>query len=371
MSQLLRRTAPLSFCALLLSCATAAPRPAALPAPDAGFAETSARLSEPGGFFPSDNLVSNETSYLHVLGKMTELGVRGGAYVGVGPDQSFSYIAHVRPEVAFIIDIRRDNMLHHLLFKALFEHSRNRIEYLSMLLGRTPPADLEEWNEATVDQIVEYVRRAPAPADRFAAMSARILATATSYGIPLSDIDTATIRRIHLAFFSDGLDIRYSYSSRHPNYARLLLETDLDGNKANYLASEENFRYLKELQRRNRVIPVVGDLGGPHALAAVGREIAARGLRISAFYVSNVEQYLMRGPGFEAFAQSVAGLPFDENSVMIRSYFGGFRAGHPNNVAGHSSTQLLELFRTFVDTYRNGGYRDYMELVTLNVLPNR
>ena len=94
------------------------------------FAALSARLSEPGGYFDSDNLISNETSYLHVIDKVREIGVSGGVYLGVGPDQSFTYIAKIRPRMAIMIDIRRDNLLQHLLFKALFARARNRIEYL-------------------------------------------------------------------------------------------------------------------------------------------------------------------------------------------------------------------------------------------------
>ena len=100
-----------------------APAQAVAPAlSDSAFAALVARISEPGGYFDSDNLISNESSYLHVLGAMRRLGVAGGAYVGVGPDQNFSYIAQVRPRIAFIIDIRRDNLLQHLLFKSLFEN---------------------------------------------------------------------------------------------------------------------------------------------------------------------------------------------------------------------------------------------------------
>jgi hypothetical protein len=70
------------------------------PAFDSAYGKTFLRLSEPAGSFPSENVVSNETSYLHVLDAMRREGVRGGAYIGVGPDQNFSYIAAVRPEVA-------------------------------------------------------------------------------------------------------------------------------------------------------------------------------------------------------------------------------------------------------------------------------
>src|SRR5215207_7700196 len=83
---------------------------------DSAFAALVARLSEPGGYFDTDNLISNESSYLHAVGRLRALRGAGptGAYVGVGPDQNFSYIAAARPKVAFIVDIRRDNLLQHL-----------------------------------------------------------------------------------------------------------------------------------------------------------------------------------------------------------------------------------------------------------------
>ena len=99
------------------------------------FAAQIAALSEPGGYFDTDNLISNEGSYLHVLPELRRANVRGGAYVGVGPDQNFSYIAAIRPTTAVILDIRRDNLLLHLLFKSLFAMSRTRVEFLALLFG--------------------------------------------------------------------------------------------------------------------------------------------------------------------------------------------------------------------------------------------
>jgi len=331
------------------------------------------RLSEPGGYFPSDNLVSNETSYLHVLGKMREMGVRGGAYVGVGPDQNFSYVAHIRPSIAFIIDIRRDNLLHHLLFKALFENARNRLEYLCLMLGKPLPDDLREWDDASIDEIVVYVDTAVASPEIFEKADALLLESVKRFGYPLSEADLGTISGIHALFYDYGLDIRYSNRGRgpygrFPSWRLLILETDLDGVRRGYLASEHSFRAVKDLEHRNLIVPVVGDLAGPHALAAIGREIASRRLRISAFYVSNVEQYLMQGPGFDAFAQTVARLPFDDRSVLIRSYFAR-RYPIPQTVPGHFSTQLLEHFTDFVREQSQGGYRSYIDLVTRNAIP--
>jgi hypothetical protein len=94
----------------------------------------------------------------------------------------------------------------------------------------------------------------------------------------------------------------------------------------------------------------------------------ARGLHVRAFYLSNVEQYLFRGGTFDQFARTVAALPHDEHSVLIRSYFGR-RDTHPLNVPGHTSTQLLERFDTFVAEVRGSGYRSYFDVVRRNVLP--
>src|SRR5947208_3733893 len=93
-------------------------------------------LSEEGGYFRSDNFTSNETSYLHVVDKLRELGATGGAYIGVGPEQNFTYIAKVRPRIAFIIDIRRQAMIQHLMFKAVFQLAPDRVHYLSLLLSK-------------------------------------------------------------------------------------------------------------------------------------------------------------------------------------------------------------------------------------------
>src|SRR5204862_1608126 len=92
--------------------------------------------SEPEGYFDTDNFISNETSYLHVLDQLQKQVKPGGIYLGVGPDQNFSYIVHTRPTLAIITDIRRQNMLEHLWYKALFALASNRTEYLSVLVSR-------------------------------------------------------------------------------------------------------------------------------------------------------------------------------------------------------------------------------------------
>ena len=335
---------------------------------DTSFAGTVARLSEPAGYFDSDNLISNETSYLHAVSHLRSGQVTGGAYVGVGPDQSFSYIAAIKPSVAFMIDIRRDNMLMHLMFKALFQRSSNRLEYLARWTGRAVPPDVRSWANASIDSILARVDRLPV--DTAGTETDSIIATVRRYGVPLTLTDAANIRRFHGEFIQQGLDLRFTSTGRAPRYyyptlRQLILERDLGGTRASYLATEAGWRIVKDLESRDRIIPVVGNLAGHQAFPAIGREVAARGERVSALYVSNVEMYLWRDGSFGRFAANAARLPRNGNSVIIRSFFGGgFGQSHPLNRPEHVSTQLVQTLEDFARR-EAAGWPSYWELVTL------
>jgi len=180
------------------------------------FASRIAQLSERGGFFDTDNLISNERSYLHVVPALRDSGVSGGAYVGVGPDQNFSYIAQVKPAIAFIVDLRRDNLLLHLLFKALFAMSDTRAEYLSLLFGRPLPDPPSEWRTADLEKIVGHVEGTQLADAALAALRARVDEKIKTFGLPLSDADFATINRFHRRFVTAGLPLKFQTTGRAP-----------------------------------------------------------------------------------------------------------------------------------------------------------
>jgi hypothetical protein len=335
---------------------------------DSTFARLIAELSEPGGYFDTDNLISNEASYLHVAQDLRALRGRGGAYIGVGPDQNFSYIAALRPSIAFILDIRRDNMLQHLFFKALFERSPDRLTYLGLLFGRELEGAGEEDAALGIEALVERLDAAPVTAASAERALRVVRERVQALGVPLSAGDLERIDFIHRSFIEAGPDIRFTSHGRrpqfyYPRYRQLLLERDRTGRHANYLASAEDFRFLKDLQERNLVIPVVGDFAGPHALAAIGREVERRGERVIAFYTSNVEFYLMMDAVFDRFARTVAGLPRADGAVIVRSYFNRGRSGHPATVPGYYSTQLIQDMGEFVEAWRRGEYGSYYALV--------
>ena len=91
------------------------------------------------------------------------------------------------------------------------------------------------------------------------------------------------------------------------------------GDPRGYLAAEASFAIVKALQTRNLVVPVVGDFAGPKAVRAVGAYLKRHGATVSAFYVSNVEQYLRLERVWGSFCGNAARLPIDEASTFIRA----------------------------------------------------
>lgn len=338
---------------------------------DSAFAATVARLSEAPGFFDTDNLISNESSYLHVIPRLRALGTHGGAYIGVGPDQNYSYIAAIRPTIVYLVDVRRDNLVQHLMFKGLFARSSHRIEFLCRWLGRRLPPDLAAWDDRTIGDIVDYVDRAPPDEALARRTTEQLVEAAVATGIPLTDAERATLRRFHAEFVRLGLDLRFTSFGRaprsyYPTLRDLVLARDTGGAERSYLAREDDWRYVKQLHDANRVIPLVGNLAGDRALPGIARELRAAGTTVSALYTSNVEFYLWGGTGFEAFARNVVQLPRDARSVIIRSYFGRqFGDAHPLAVPGFMSVQLLQPLDDFAARSRNGGWPSYRALVTL------
>jgi hypothetical protein len=344
---------------LLLLCGGSAP---ARTQSSGTFAAQIDALSERGGYFDTDNLISNERSYLDVVPELKRRGVHGGAYIGVGPDQNFSYIAAVRPEIAFIVDIRRDNLLLHLLFKALFSMARSRVEYLALLLGRPVPAAADSWKTASIEKIVGHVDAPALDAPAIAALRTKTDEAVVRIGVSLSSEDRATIDRFHRRFIEGGVALQFQSAGRppqfhYPTYRDLLLTTTPTGQKANYLASEESFQFVKDLEERDLVIPVVGDLSGSRALAAIGELLARKKLRVSALYASNVEFYLFSDGRFQSFAVNLGRLPRAERSVVIRSVFGRF--GWPR---GGSISQLHDV-GAMLDGLAKGRFRYYDERI--------
>jgi hypothetical protein len=334
------------------------------------FAALVIRVSEPGGYFWNDNFVSNEASYQHPLRKLKELGIEGGVYIGVGPNQNFTYIAKLRPHYAFIVDIRRQNQLEHLLFKALFHFSRDRREYLSLLLSRPLPAGELRGQSYTVEDMVRVLQPVPADSFLFSRTQARIRNYLTqACRLDLGEQELNIIERIHRAFYARGLSIKYDYIPV-PTLGEFLVEKDLDGNMQNFLNSASDFRYIRRMHEENRIVPVVGDFAGTHALRELGAWLREHGEKVNVFYTSNVEQYLVRNMLWGQFLRNAAQLPLADNSVFIRAYWSNHVA-HPEGVAGYKFTQVLQWARPFLAAFDPDRTYTYWDIVTTGTIKLR
>ncbi len=289
-------------------------------------------LSEPGGSFRSENLLSNELRLQYVIPDLVRNTPKGRAYIGVGPEQNFTYIAAVQPSIAFIVDIRRGNLQLQLMYKALFELSSDRAEFVSRLFSRKASDGLG--SQATAGQLFEAIASAPASEAMYERTLKQIETQLIGrHALPLSADDLDGIAHVFHAFYKFGPEINYSSTesdagtansgSYRPTYAELMTATDSEGHPRSYLAAEEAFASVKSLEARNLVVPVVGDFAGPRALRAVGAYLKTRAAIVSAFYVSNVEQYLRVERVWGSFCGNAARLPFDDASTFIRAGRGG------------------------------------------------
>ena len=338
-------------------------------------------LSEVGGFFRSDNFVSNETTFQYVIPELVKSHPPGGVYLGVGPDQNFTYIVALKPRMAIITDIRRQNMIELLMYKAVIEMSPTRADFVSLLFSRPRPAGLSDTTGAPL------LMQAYAAAASDSMLYRKNLATikdhlVAKHHFALSADDLSSLAYVYEAFFDAGPDLTYSFSvgrqgragffgRRMPSYGELMAESDALGTHRSYLASEENYRTLRDLELNNLLVPIVGDFAGDKALRAVGTYLKQHNATVTAFYTSNVEQYLFQqADDWRKFFANVATLPLDSRSTFIRAVFNymGFR--DPSTGApGPRSTTMLSPILDVLKAVDEGKVQTYYDVIQLSTAP--
>jgi hypothetical protein len=290
------------------------------PISDSAFWEMITGFSEEGGTFRYENLLSNETSYQRIIPALKRV-VRGDAYIGVGPEQNFTYIAAIEPKISFIVDIRRQNMLELLMYKALFELSNDRVDFVSRLFSRQRPEGLNAGSTAE-ETFKSYSAEVCSPHlldHNIRKVSDRLT---VRHGFALTEDDRKTIEHVLETFCTAGPQIDYGFVNAPstltaPSYAQLMAATDGKGQNWGYLADEEAFDRIRKMQMNNLIVPLVGNFAGKKTIRAVGQYLKMRSLTVAAFYISNVEQYLNEDQK-AAFRSNVATLPITHWSRVIR-----------------------------------------------------
>jgi hypothetical protein len=298
---------------------------------DAEYWKLEQDISEPGGYFRiEDNYTSNEMEIGQLFTMLREAPITGGVYMGVGPEQNFTYIAAIRPQMAFIVDIRRQAVMQHLMFKAMFEMAKDRGDFISLLFAKPRPAGID--STTTIQRIWDLFRVVRTDSAMGARNYAAIVDRLTKrHGFTFTADESEKLKAVYDAFFYFGPAIatRGYGAGRGGDFASLTgFSYDNGGQPRSFLSSEDNYQYVKMLHDKNLIIPVSGDFAGPKAIRAIGEYLTARHGVVRAFYLSNVEQYLFGDAHDRAFYENTAKLPMDNKSVFIRPYsmrrgFGG------------------------------------------------
>jgi hypothetical protein len=285
--------------------------------------------------------------------------------LGVGPEQNFTYLIALEPKMAFVVDIRRQNMLEHLLYKALMEISTDRVEFLSRLFCRPRPEGLQA--NASAETLARGYQRSQPDATLLESNTQIVLDyLEKTKGFGLSRDDEAGVRHVYRAFFESGPDLSYTFVGGYggfmnmPTYAELMTENDGHTRNWNFLASEDHFRMVQRLQRNNLIVPLVGDFAGPRAIRAVGGYLREHNAVLTAFYTSNVEQYLFQDDdNWKRFYSNVRTLPLNSTSTFIRYVLNG-------RGFGRRSHTLVSPIMDVVSAYEHRRIQGYYDVVGIS-----
>ena len=219
---------------------------------DDAFWKMVTEFSEAGGYFRFENFLSNELGFQFVIPELKETTRPGGVYVGVGPEQNFTYIAALQPKIAFIADIRRQNMLEQLMYKAFFELSPNRADFVSRLFARPTPERLNA-DSSPEELFASFDKIKPDPillrknTDELKDLLVKQHKFALSYQ------DVSNIEYVYQVFMEAGPALDYQVGGGgfggggSPTYMDLMTMTDADGKNRSYLASEENYKIVRDM----------------------------------------------------------------------------------------------------------------------------
>ncbi len=312
--------------ALAVAGAAAVPEPAPhLRLSDREFWSLVTDLSEPGGTFVTENIVSNEIAFQDVLPEL-QRRPRQGAYIGVAPEQNLTYVAALRPPIAFIVDLQRANLDLHLMYKALVELSDDRADFLSRLFARPRLPRVRAASSAAelFDAYVAEPRSEDLASTTLDAVVDR-LTRVHRFALTRADIDG--IGRMYRGLSRGGPNLRgdfgrdVSIPAWVPSFAEMLSQADPGGRNQSFLGSDATFATLKRYELDNAIVPVVGNFAGDKALRAVGDYLRSRRLTVGTFYASNVEQYLFTGDAWPRFCRNLVSLPLDDDAMLVRTYF--------------------------------------------------
>jgi hypothetical protein len=326
--------------------------------------------------YTCDCFVTSEVAYSQVLQKLgpkVDFNCAEGGYIGVGPCQNFTYLGHLKSSYGLIVDGRVDNMLEHLIFKALFIIEPSRFGYLCRLFGRLMPPWLQEEMATRTHDVADFLDLCPSSLavqqETLDALAAQLTAW------DLSPQLRARCEQILGVFFSRQLTITSVSAdallklNRIPSYREILVARTCQQFNFHMLSSDESYEWVRRLQMEDRIIPVVDNICSESASWNISQLVEAAGSPVSCIYLANLEEFLVEryrieadvsinepNPGgyltgefkdrYDALLRVLQSFSTSKDCMLIRFFFPGEIRGrrfgmHP----------WLEAHVTFLDTY--------------------
>jgi len=184
---------------------------------------------------------------------------------------------------------------------------------------------------------------------------------------PLTSDELESMHVMYSAFYFAGPNLDFMLGTIDangradgmPSYKYLMTAKDSSGAQRSYLATEDNFRFVQNLQKKNLIVPLVGDFAGPKALRETARYLKSHEAAVSAFYVSNVEQYLLPDPMAAArFYANVEALPLNASSTFIR-------AANQKTTVGMFVSALSPMIEV-VDAFKDGRLKTIADVMKMS-----
>ena len=205
----------------------------------------------------------------------------GGAYLGVGTHQNFTYIAAARSTEAFIVD------------RSPLAINTLRAHRLVHLHKETPDQYIDFWSK-NGHLAMEEVKKWGLSKDELTKVESIVVPYGEGIGLDL---------------FFDREDIRKKSETL----------------KSSWLASEEDYSFIRQKFLDDRIHIVNADLQNVHIMDQIGARLRQLGHAVNVIYSSNVEDHLageIRGApagNIGQFWHNVQSLPISDRTKILRT----------------------------------------------------
>ena len=216
----------------------------------------------------SHYVVSDEKE--HFLLRQAVSGL-GGAYIGVGTNQNYEFVAWAKSDIVFMLDF--DQLIVDL-------HGVYEVAFLG---AKTPDQFIQFWSKRNEKSARSTLReRFSEPKKLKQVLKAFKLARRATYG---------KLRRV---------------KRRHARK-----------NITSYLNDQTQYDYIVNLFRTGRVFPVRGDLTATTTMRRIAEELTRFKRHLGVIYVSNCEQYFAKLPA--TYKANMLRFPVKKSSLVLRT----------------------------------------------------